>query len=239
MENTDKMNIEEPPTVSQNTGFMQNITSSSTNFSTWALVGIVFVAIFFIFNFITYFSSGIQNITLDMDSGLKKIFGIFALFFGKTIAGTAGVAKDVIGGTADVLDTGLTVIQDEVSPNDTSSSLSSQNIQQTSPSNQQQQSTQPTQQNALNNTLNSSSSQSQSQPFPTSASSSRSQSPSPSGYEASSAQSTVNSTGKSAWCYVGQDRGFRSCAQVGTNEQCMSGDIFPTNELCINPNLRN
>ena len=234
MENTDKMNIEEQPTVSQNTGFMQNITNNSNNFSTWTWVGIVFVAIFLIFNFITYFSSGIQNITLDMDSGLKKILGIFTLFFGKTIAGTAGVAKDVIGGTADVLDTGLTVIQDEVSPNDTSTSLSSQNIQQSSPSNKQ-----PTQQNALNNTLKSSSSQSQSQPFPASTSSSRSQSPSPSGYEASSAQSTINSTGKNAWCYVGQDRGFRSCAQVGTNEQCMSGDIFPTNELCINPNLRN
>jgi len=37
---------------------------------------------------------------------------------------------------------------------------------------------------------------------------------------------------------VGEDRGFRTCAEVGVNDECMSGDIFPSQELCINPNLR-
>lgn len=45
-------------------------------------------------------------------------------------------------------------------------------------------------------------------------------------------------TTKSGWCYIGEDRGFRSCAQVGDNDKCMSGDIFPTQEVCVNPNLR-
>ncbi len=57
-------------------------------------------------------------------------------------------------------------------------------------------------------------------------------------YEAIEASSSVGGSGKSGWCYIGEDRGFRSCAQVGANDQCMSGDIFPSNELCINPNLR-
>ena len=57
-------------------------------------------------------------------------------------------------------------------------------------------------------------------------------------YEAHEASSSVGGSGKSGWCYIGEDRGFRSCAQVGVNDQCMSGDIFPSNELCINPNLR-
>jgi hypothetical protein len=44
--------------------------------------------------------------------------------------------------------------------------------------------------------------------------------------------------GKMGWCFIGEDRGFRSCQQVGVNDQCMSGDIFPTKDVCMNPNLR-
>ena len=40
------------------------------------------------------------------------------------------------------------------------------------------------------------------------------------------------------FCYVGEDRGFRSCIKVGKADKCMSGDIFPTQDICINPSLR-
>ena len=53
-----------------------------------------------------------------------------------------------------------------------------------------------------------------------------------------SKSSIQTSSGKSGWCYIGEDRGTRSCSQVGVNDMCMSGDIFPSNEICINPNLR-
>ncbi len=43
---------------------------------------------------------------------------------------------------------------------------------------------------------------------------------------------------KSGYCYIGEDRGFRSCIKVGEGDKCMSGDIFPSKEICINPNLR-
>ena len=46
------------------------------------------------------------------------------------------------------------------------------------------------------------------------------------------------SSSKSGWCYIGEDRGIRSCLQVGENDTCLSGDIFPTSDICINPNLR-
>ena len=45
-------------------------------------------------------------------------------------------------------------------------------------------------------------------------------------------------SGKKGWCYVGEDRGNRSCVQVTQSEKCMSGDIFPSQDICINPNLR-
>lgn len=40
------------------------------------------------------------------------------------------------------------------------------------------------------------------------------------------------------FCYVGSDDAFRSCVKVGYDDLCMSGEIFPTHELCVNPNLR-
>lgn len=43
---------------------------------------------------------------------------------------------------------------------------------------------------------------------------------------------------KSGFCYIGEEKGIRSCVEVGVNDICMSGDIFPTKDICINPNLR-
>lgn len=40
------------------------------------------------------------------------------------------------------------------------------------------------------------------------------------------------------YCYVGTDRGYRSCIDVDDKNNCMSGEIFPTMDICINPNLR-
>ena len=47
-----------------------------------------------------------------------------------------------------------------------------------------------------------------------------------------------NSKTKSGSCYIGTDKGFRNCVSIGEGEKCMSGDIFPTLEMCINPKLR-
>lgn len=44
--------------------------------------------------------------------------------------------------------------------------------------------------------------------------------------------------GKTGYCFIGEDRGVRTCAEVTENDKCMSGDIFPTREICINPSLR-
>jgi hypothetical protein len=47
-----------------------------------------------------------------------------------------------------------------------------------------------------------------------------------------------NGSGKAGWCFIGEDRGFRTCSEIGPNDKCMSGDIFPSQEICMNPNLR-
>lgn len=48
----------------------------------------------------------------------------------------------------------------------------------------------------------------------------------------------ISTVGKPGWCYIGTEKGFRSCASVRPNDVCMSGTIYPTREICINPSLR-
>ena len=62
-----------------------------------------------------------------------------------------------------------------------------------------------------------------------------SKSPEPQPDESSS---SVQSTGKAGWCYIGMDRNTRTCSQVGVNDMCMSGNIFPSQDICMNPSLR-
>lgn len=53
-----------------------------------------------------------------------------------------------------------------------------------------------------------------------------------------SLSSIQKQTSKAGWCFIGEDRGFRTCTEIGVNDQCMSGDVFPSQEICMNPNLR-
>lgn len=40
------------------------------------------------------------------------------------------------------------------------------------------------------------------------------------------------------YCYVGKINDTRYCAKVSGRDQCMSGDIYPSMDICVNPNLR-
>ena len=40
------------------------------------------------------------------------------------------------------------------------------------------------------------------------------------------------------WCYVGEYNGIRNCRQLEKGDVCMSGNIFPNRDICINPTLR-
>jgi hypothetical protein len=54
----------------------------------------------------------------------------------------------------------------------------------------------------------------------------------------SSYTSTLKKTVKGGYCYIGTDRTFRSCVKVNPGDVCMSNQIYPTKDICINPNLR-
>ena len=195
---------------SSDNGFFDSL--KSINITTWLLI--IFILAFLGFNIFAYLAKGTQDITNFFAPLIEKIFGATVEITSQAIDVSAEGAKIVVGETADVIESGLTAIQD-ITPNNAPSSVKGQ------PINQQQ--VDITQQSTLNRALNTSQQSQQLQQQD---------------YEANEASSSVHSRGKSGWCYIGDDRGFRSCAQVGVNDTCMSGDIFPSQEICMNPNLR-
>lgn len=42
---------------------------------------------------------------------------------------------------------------------------------------------------------------------------------------------------KSSWCLVGEQNGRRGCVEVNDASKCMSGQVFPNAEMCLNPTL--
>lgn len=191
-----------------NNGFFDSL--KNVNVTTWLLIILILAVLGF--NIFVYLAQGTQSLADLFGPLAQKIFGTTVAVTGQAIDVSAEGAKTVVSETAGALETGLTAIQD-ITPNKAPSTSGGQPINQQKPD--------ITQQSTLNKTLNTAASQQQQD------------------YEAHEATSSLgNMSGQVGWCYVGSDRGFRSCAQVGVNDTCMSGEIFPSQEICMNPNLR-
>ncbi len=58
-------------------------------------------------------------------------------------------------------------------------------------------------------------------------------------YEADESTSSIQKPpSKAGYCYIGEEKGYRTCMYVNESDSCMSGNIFPTNDICVNPSLR-
>lgn len=148
------------------------------------------------------------NVFVYLAKGSQDITNFFSPILNKIF----GTADDVSGQTADVAVGGTANAIQEVTPNHSASKVPSQPVEDTLPSKI----------HGTDDGLNKALKHSQNKKDKND-------------YEAHEASSSIL---KSGWCYIGEDRGFRSCSEVGPNDMCMSGDIFPSNELCVNPNLR-
>ena len=179
------------------------------NMTTWIII--ILILAFLGFNIFVYLAKGTQDIATFFAPLMEKLFGTTVSVTGQTVDVAAEGAKAVVSGTAATVNTGLSAVQD-ITPNTAPSSIKSQPVQ--------GQPTSKPSDSGLNKALNSSQEQNMD-------------------YQAHEASSSVHSGGgQSGWCFIGEDRGFRSCALVNEDDKCMSGDIFPSQELCINPNLR-
>lgn len=205
-------------------GSANSISASSTSImdmfknislTTWLIIFLILA--FLGFNIFVYLAKGTEEITSIFRPLIKTIVGLFAVITGDVVDVTAEGTKTVVNATAGTIDKGLTAVQD------VTSNISNSNFKAPPVKVQQQQEPDIMANNTLNKALNTSQNTQSSN----------------TDYEAD--QSTSNIQGgspKSGWCYIGEDRGFRSCAKVGDNDTCMSGDIFPTQEICVNPSLR-
>jgi hypothetical protein len=45
------------------------------------------------------------------------------------------------------------------------------------------------------------------------------------------------SSGSSKWCLVGEYKSKRGCIEIDEHDKCMSGQIYPSQKMCINPTL--
>ena len=50
--------------------------------------------------------------------------------------------------------------------------------------------------------------------------------------------SPIQTAPQKGYCYIGTDRGYRSCIHVNQRSACMSGQLFPTKAVCVSPTLR-
>jgi hypothetical protein len=199
------------PDVSSNqTGFFEGLQSTSPFI--WILI--ILILAFLGFNIFVYLAKGTETLNSVFSPIINMFSGIFGDTVGQVVDVTAEGAKTVVNTTAGVANAGLTGVQ-QITPNKASSSVSSVPVTKNQPDLMSN--------NSLNKALNTSQS---------------SQNPN-NEYEADEASSSIQSgPPKSGWCYIGEDRGFRTCAEVGPNDKCISGDIFPSQDLCVNPNLR-
>lgn len=216
---------------SNDTGFFDSLKNMS--FSTWIII--ILILAFLGFNIFVYLAQGTQTVVDVFGPLVGVLFKTTAVVTGETVDVAAEGAKAVIGGTkvvvnktADTIETGLTAIQNitpnmqskDISPNVATSNMKGEPVTQAQLDIRSQ-----GDQSTLNKTLNT-----------------RQMIQSPNemyqAHEASSSVHSAGKSGKSGWCFIGEDRGFRSCAPVGVSDMCMSGDIFPTHEICMNPNLR-
>ena len=189
--------------------FSQSLQSSDSGTSMFSNIGwTTWVIIILVLAFLGF------NIFVYLAKGTQVFANIAAFFaglFGQTAAETT---KQIVSVSATGTKAGVDVAAGTVtSAVDVTQQIASQNVIQSNTN----------QSNELNTILNSSKPEEEGT------------------YQADESSSTIQSSkssGKSGWCFIGEDRGFRSCIEVGQNDSCMSGNIFPSQEICMNPSLR-
>lgn len=203
-----------------NTSSTQNtIISSLFNLSSFALVVIILFFSYFGYNIFDYLAIITQKITNFISPLILKLTGATIEVADQTIDVSAEGAKYVVEKSASTINKGLTAVQNiEIKPEISNTKYEEQPYKEIKHDIMQQ--------SNFNKSLNDN---------PNNYTNERNLN---NDYFAHEAHSSVVYSGSSGWCYVGDDRGFRTCAEIGAGDKCMSGDIFPTQEICVNPNLR-
>jgi hypothetical protein len=207
---------------SESGGFLGSL--FSVPITTWIIIFIILA--FLGFNIFVYLAKGTQDITNFFKPIISQVLSVLGIATSEVVDTTATGAKAVVNTTAGAIDAGLTGVQnalpqhgDEPQGNKSTTSAGGASLQNAIPQ------TDVMQTNSLNQALNKANAQQNIG--------------SNNDYTADDANSSIQKgPSKGGYCYIGEDKGYRSCVYVKEGDSCMSGDIFPSNEICINPSLR-
>ncbi len=183
----------------------------SITWYTWIIL--ILILSFLGFNIFVYLAKGTQGITDFFSPIINYILNLFGMVGIQLVDNTAEGTKTVVNTTANVVNTGLSNLQEKLPDVKHGGTPVQNSIPQPD----------VMKNNSLNQTLNKREIKKESN-F---------------NYEADDTNSNIQKgPSKSGYCYIGEDKGYRSCVYVKDSDTCMSGDIFPTNDICVNPNLR-
>ncbi len=195
-------------------------TSGKNNYTK---IGLAVIILLFlgvnIFSYLGVFFENLKQTSSPLIRGILESLGLITKDITSTAAEGAKLGVDVAAGT---IESGIDVVQGQLDLEQSTPSQQQQSQQQQSQQQQSQQ--QQSQQSSIIPASLSSAladAEENTEPLPDDAMS-----------------STQRNSSKSGYCYIGEDRGFRSCVSVDESDMCMSGDIFPSNEICVNPSLR-
>ena len=196
-----------------------DVTPSSIFSSIWFWLILIIVLAFVGFNIFNYLAKG-TDLLVEITLFFTYIFATISKFI-VNIGATGIQSASDIGASA--IDTSSEVVKENT---DGKSNEPTENNEE--PEQQDQQQQQGQQQQLY---------MQQQQPYPTSYPQSNEFPPSQTEMEPMPA-SAMDADNKSGWCLVGQEQGFRSCIEVNEFDKCISGNIFPSKDICTNPNLR-
>jgi len=220
---SDTSSMSSTPSSSSSSGFFSNIT-----WQTWLIIFLILALLGI--NIFAYLAKGTQEVT----SIFEQLFAPILQFFGYT---TLETTKQTIENTATGATAGVNVVAntgvDTINQVEQIGQTSNQSLSSSSPTGQLAVSSQPTtsiQSDLLREKEEANVEQYQQDSLEKALSNAA--------QTAGQVQPMEASSGKAGWCYIGDDLGVRTCSQVGINDTCLSGDIFPSQEICMNPNLR-
>ena len=225
MSDLDKATPADSNSPASDSGFLSSMGDLFKN-AYFKVVMLILILAFLGFNLFKYLADATDSTTDLLGDPLKQIAAIFGYTVGETTKNIVDTSAEgtklgvdvAAGATEDAIDLG----QRALGASSTSKSSSSDKSSSSKKSSSNSKKSEP---DDLDNAINiSSSSKKKSTSIP----------------EPDDATSRTQSSkaSKSGYCYIGEDRGFRSCIKVNDPNRCMSGEIFPTRDICINPTLR-
>jgi hypothetical protein len=214
--NTESTNITETiQPIRQSSQIEPNVSgffSNNNNLLIFILCSIILLML--LNNSVVYF---LQNIFASLYNLFLNVLKLFGYATGTAIHVSADVAGDVARAGIDISEGTLHSIGNLLENKPSSSGHPSVQLPPPTPLQQPP----PSHENKLNTAINTST-QKESHPEPD-----KTENP---------IQNPI-STSKQNWCLVGEYKGVRSCIEIDQYDKCLSGQVFPSQTICLNPTL--